>query len=284
MLKLALAQMAHPADGDVIAAARTWAKRAANEGAKLLVFPEFMMTPFEKTPEEYSALAQPLDGEFTNAMNSIARETGLWIVYSMNEKNTDGDSDGTSGGSSTIAQQAQQTQPYNTIVVVDSNGVIQGSYRKTHLYAAHGSDEHEKVSEGNKFFTPIKTPFCTLGLGVCYDLRFPEHARSAALGGCDLLIYDFAWFAGPHKAHHWNTLLAARAIENEFFVVGCDRPDANCIGHSTVVDPLGEVVAQAGEDEELLFAEIDMEQVKSARQNMPSLEHRRPELYSSLVK
>ncbi len=284
MFKLALAQMAHPADGDVITSARKWAQRAANEEAQMLVFPEFMMTPFEKTPEEYSALAQTLDGEFANAMNSIARETGLWIVYSVNEKNTDSAFDGTSGESSTSAPQAQQAKPYNTIVVVDNEGNIQGSYHKTHLYAAYNTDEHKKVSEGNELFTPIKTPFCTLGLGICYDVRFPEHARTAALNGCDLLIYNFAWFAGPNKVHHWNTLLCARAIENEFFIVGCDRPDTNCIGRSTVVDPFGEVIAQAGEGEELLFAEIDIEKVENARKAIPCFEHRRPELYSSLVK
>ena len=90
MFKLALAQMAHPADGNVIAAARAWAQKAANAGAKLLVFPECLMTPFEKTPEEFAASAQPLTGDFVQQMCTIARETGLWIVFTMNEKSPAG--------------------------------------------------------------------------------------------------------------------------------------------------------------------------------------------------
>ena len=78
-------------------------------------------------------------------------------------------------------------------------------------------------------------------------------------------------------------LLAARALENELFVAGCCRPDRSCIGHSQVVNPLGEVIAQANETEQLLIAEIDLSQMKSARDAMPCLQHRRPELYGSLT-
>ena len=265
MFKLALAQRAHPADGNVIAAARAWAQKAANAGAKLLVFPECLMTPFEKTPEEFAASAQPLTGDFVQQMCTIARETGLWIVFTMNEKSP-------AGG-----------QPFNTAVVADSSGNVRGHYRKTHLYAAHGIDEHEKMGEGPALFEPIETPFCTLGLGICYDLRFPEVARAAALDGCNVMVFPAAWVAGPHKVRHWETLLAARAIENELFVAGCCRPDRSCIGHSQVVNPLGEVIAQANEEEQLLIADIDLPQVKSARDAMPCLQHRRPELYGPLT-
>ena len=329
MFKLALAQMAHPTKGDVINAARTWALKAANAGAQLLVFPECLMTPFEKTPEEFAASAQPLNGAFVQAMGEIARDAGLWLVFTVNEKNTAGEAPasttsttselpvntagealasttsttselpvntaGEAPASTTNATTSSNTsraasssnnlpaRPFNTAVVMDSDGHMQASYRKTHLYAAHGIDEHEKMSTGSALFTPLKTPFCTLGLGICYDLRFPEVARAAALAGCNVLLFPAAWVAGPSKVRHWETLLAARAIENELFVAGCCRPDRNCIGHSQVINPLGEVIAHAEEGEQLLVAEIDLDQVKSARANMPCFEHRRPELYLPLV-
>ena len=291
MFKLALAQMAHPTQGDVINAARTRALKAANAGAQLLVFPECLMTPFEKTPEEFAASAQPLNGAFVQTMGEIARDAGLWLVFTVNEKNTAGEAPASTTNATTSASASSAAsssnnlpaRPFNTAVVMDSDGHVQASYRKTHLYAAHGIDEHEKMSTGSALFTPLKTPFCTLGLGICYDLRFPEVARAAALAGCNVLLFPAAWVAGPSKVRHWETLLAARAIENELFVAGCCRPDRNCIGHSQVINPLGEVITKAGEDEQLLVAEIDLDQVKSARANMPCFEHRRPELYLPLV-
>lgn len=265
MFKLALAQMAHPEDGDVVTAVRTWARRAQEKGAQLLVFPECLMTPFEKTPAEFATSAQPVDGAFSQAMGEIARSNKLWMVFTLNERNP-------LGGA-----------PYNTAAIIDSDGILRGSYRKTHLYAAHGLDEHEKMSSGDTLFTPIETPFCTLGLGICYDLRFPESARIAALSGCEVLLYPAAWVSGPCKTRHWNTLLAARAIENELFVAGCCRPDRNCVGHSQVVNPLGEVIAQAGEGEQLVVANIELEQMRKAREGMPCLQHRRPSLYGALT-
>ena len=268
MFKLALAQMAHPAhtnQKDILAAARAWAHRSQESGAQLLVFPECLMTPFLKTPQEFAACAQTLNGEFSCAMSEIARETKQWIVFTLNEQNPSGE------------------KPYNTAVVVDACGAIRGWYRKTHLYAAHGLNEHDKMSEGDTLFTPIETPFCNLGLGICYDLRFPELARAAALAGCNVLVFPAAWVDGPHKLQHWETLLSARVIENELFVAGCCRPDTNCIGHSLIVSPLGDVIAQAGRSEQLVIATIDLSCVTSARNNMPCLEHRRPTLYQTLA-
>lgn len=265
MFKLALAQMAHPADGAVVPAVSRWAHDAARAGAQLLVFPECLMTPFEKTPADFAASAQPLEGEFVCHLQAIARETGLWIVFTLNEQNPEGG------------------QPFNTAVVVDNDGAVRGRYRKTHLYAAHGIDEHQKMSVGNALLVPIETPFCTLGVGICYDLRFPEVARAAALAGCNVMVYPAAWVAGPHKKEHWSTLLCARAIENELFVAGCCRPDKQCIGTSRVVNPLGETIAAAGADEQLVIADISLAEIASARANMPCLEHRRPSLYGSLV-
>ena len=107
-----------------------------------------------------------------------------------------------------------------------------------------------------------------------------------ALAGCDLIVYPAAWVDGPRKVDQWRTLLAARAIENELYVAGlsrCDRDFGSAhrdyAGHSCVFGPLGEEIASAGLDEELLVAAIDTDAIDRARAAMPVLDHRRPELY-----
>ena len=259
--KLALAQCAHPEDGDVLAMADSWADRAQAAGADMLAFPECLMTPYEKEPEEFAASAQTLDGDFSRGMDAMARRHGLWIVYTVNELNLDGG------------------RPYNTAVVTGSDGIKRARYRKVHLFDAGDYRESSKMSAGDSIFEPTDTPFCRLGLGICYDLRFPELALKQALSGCELIVYPAAWVAGEGKVGQWQTLLRARAIENGMFVAGLCRVGSNCIGNSLVVGPAGETVARAGDGEELLLCEIDPEEVASTRRKMPSLQHRRPDLY-----
>lgn len=258
---LALAQCAHPEDGDVVGLVDTWARRAKQDGAQLLVFPESLMTPFEQSPEQFAAAAQPLDGPFTQAVDAIAREQGLWMVYTANEQNS-------AGGA-----------PFNTAVVVDDAGRRRAFYRKVHLFDVGEYRESSKMSAGDRLFEPLQTPFCRLGLGICYDLRFPELARRQALAGCELLIYPAAWVAGPGKVNQWQTLLKARAIENGIFVAGLSRTGGTYIGESLVAGPDGEVIATAGEGEKLLCCRIDTDAVAATQAAVPSLRHRRPELY-----
>ena len=264
---LGLAQCGQPADGDVIAQVDAWAARARREGVDLLAFPENLMCPRELDAAGLRNLAEPLDGPFLQALGAIANRYGLWLAGTLYEKNPVGG------------------QPYNTAFVLDGEGALQGSYRKCHLYDAHGVRESDRMSAGEALATPIHTPFGTIGLAICYDLRFPEVARASAVAGCDLLLYPAAWHDGPHKAAHWKTLLAARAIENECFVAGICRAGGRYVGHSMVVGPLGEVLVAgpAGADgpagEALVTAEVDLAAVAEARANMPVLAHRRPELY-----
>ena len=145
------------------------------------------------------------------------------------------------------------------------------------------------MAAGDALFAPVQAPFATLGLGICYDLRFPEVARAAACTGCNLMVYPSAWVAGPGKRRQWETLLKARAIENDMFVVGVCRADEGYIGSSMVVAPDGTVVAQAegvlddnpkaGCEEQLLVCKINMNACERAKAAIPVLEHRRPELY-----
>jgi predicted amidohydrolase len=115
----------------------------------------------------------------------------------------------------------------------------------------------------------------TVGLMTCYDLRFPELARRLVDGGAELILVPAAWVAGPRKVDHWTTLLRARAIENTVYVVGVGQPAPRYAGHSMVVGPLGDVVVEAGDDAEILTAELDPAAVAEARRTNPSLANRR---------
>lgn len=271
-LKVALAQCSHPADGDVVTLVDGILRRTAAEGAGLVVFPESLMTPYEMGAEDFAQAAESLDGPFCTAVNKLAAAHGTWVVYTANERNPEGGS------------------PFNTAVVVDDAGEVRGVYRKSHLFDTDFTRESEKVMAGGALMPPIDTPFGKLGLGICYDLRFPELARTAALEGCDLLVFPSAWVDGPGKVNQWKTLLAARAIENELFVVGVSRPDrgfgANArdyAGHSCAFGPRGEVLAEAGYGDDLAIAEVDTDDAVRAREAMPVLDHRHVELYGKLL-
>ena len=269
--KIGLAQSGYPAAGDVLAQARSYAKRAANAGCQLLVFPENFMWPKKLSRDELIARAEPLDGRFAQDMAHVAKEHGLWIVFTMNEHN------------------AANEPPFNTAVVVDDTGELRGSYRKCHLYDALGVRESDRLTAGDQLPEPVRTPFCTIGLQVCYDLRFPESARAASLAGCDLVVYPAAWHAGRCKPEQWETLLRARAIENELFVAGVCRSGKGFTGCSLVADPMGEVLVKAAGGTEpagieaLAVCEIDPETMKTTRENMPVFSHRKPRLYEALT-
>ena len=135
---------------------------------------------------------------------------------------------------------------------------------------------------GAAAFAPVPTPFSTIGLGICYDLRFPEYARMQALAGADLIIYPAAWVDGPNKLDHWKTLLAARAIEEELFIAGVSRCDEGYVGHSCVFAPNGELISEGDDDEELVIAQIDTQRIAETRAQIPVLSHRRPDVYGQL--
>jgi predicted amidohydrolase len=260
VFKLGLAQTGYPADGDVLAQIEAYAAKAASREVDLLAFPEALMCPRPLQAPELLELAEPLDGPFMQAVSNIATRHGIWIVGTMYETNPNG-------------------APYNTAFVVGSTGTICGTYRKCHLYDAHGVFESHRTSAGNALMKPIRTPFGNLALGICYDLRFPELARQAALDGANLLLLPACWYDGPQKPEHWETLLKARAIENEMFVAGICHAGSKFVEHSLVADPLGHVITPHAQGETLVLAQIDTASVQDARTNMPVFEHRRPELY-----
>ncbi|WP_442601040.1 carbon-nitrogen family hydrolase [Paenibacillus sp. KN14-4R] len=167
---------------------------------------------------------------------------------------------------------------YNTIYVFDREGQVTSDYSKTHLFRL--MDEHEYLASGDRVgsFTLDGVP---AGMMICYDIRFPELSRKLALSGAKILFVPAQW---PHpRLHHWRTLLMARAIENQMYVVSCNRVGTSgttdFFGHSMVIDPWGEVIAEGGEEQELIQAQIDLDLVEQVRHKIPVFGDRRPQLY-----
>jgi predicted amidohydrolase len=220
----------------------------------LVVFPEAFARDFGQPGSDISGAAEPLDGPFATEVAKVAAERGTTILAGMFERGDD------------------PARPVNTLVL---RGAAEADYRKIHLYDSFGYKESDRVTAGP--LTPVTAEVggMTLGLMTCYDLRFPELARALVAAGADVLVVPAAWVAGPRKVDHWTTLARARAIENTAYVVAAGQPGPRYTGHSIVVDPLGDVLAEAGEGPETLTVTLDRHRVDEARQTNPSLANRR---------
>lgn len=260
MFRLGLASQPRPNDGDIVALVDATARRAAALGVDVLIFPEGLMTSLLLEPTHFADAAETLEGPFMAAMRAIAQHHAIWLIVTMNER-------------------APEGPPYNTAAIIDEAGTIRGTYRKTHLFDAGAVRESSRMQAGDRLFSPIATPFCTLGMGICYDLRFPEVARAAALDGAETMVFPAAWVDGPCKQDQWIALLKARAIENGMYVAGLSRPDEGCVGSCCVFDPLGREVKPSIHGDGLAVASIDSSLVAKTRAAMPALSHRRVDLY-----
>jgi omega-amidase len=168
----------------------------------------------------------------------------------------------------------------NTAVLFGADGSPMGQYSKIHLFRL--MDEELYLTAGDQLAL-VDADWGKSGLAICYDLRFPELFRAYALRGAQIVFLPSEW---PHpRLAHWQTLLRARAIENQMFVVACNRvgssKNSDFFGHSCIIDPWGEAIIEAGEDEMLLTADIDLNKVESVRAKIPVFADRRPTLYSS---
>ena len=167
---------------------------------------------------------------------------------------------------------------YNTARVFDRAGACIAEYDKTHPFTPMG--EHEVYTPGNHLVTfTLDSVRC--GLLICYEVRFPELWRTLALRGAQVMFLPAQWTAA--RQYHWETLTAARAIENQLFVVSCnacgERDGTLYGGFSRILDPLGAVLAQGGGEEEIVTADLDLSSIALLRARVPVFHDRRPELY-----
>lgn len=232
-------------------------ERAAARGAKVVLFPEYssyFVDPFDDT---LAANAEEIDGPFVAALARLASSTGVVVVVGLLEKSTDG------------------RRVRNTVVAVGSAGPL-AVYRKLHLYDAFGQRESDWVEPG-EIATPqtFEVDGLRFGLMTCYDLRFPEVARTIVDEGVDVVLVAAEWVRGPLKEHHWRTLLQARAIENTVFVAASDHPPPLGVGHSLVVDPQGVAIAAVGTTTDVAVAHLDLDAVARVRRVNPALALRR---------
>jgi predicted amidohydrolase len=224
-------------------------------GADLVVLPEAFARDFGKAGSDLSAYAEGVDGPFGTELLRVATAARTTVVAGMFETAT------------------EPTRPHSTLLV---RGAAQTAYRKIHLYDSFGHRESDNLSAGEPEPVTVLLGGFRLGLLNCYDLRFPELARALVDRGADVLVVAAAWVAGPRKVDHWRTLLRARAIENTTYVVAAAQPGPRCAGHSTIVDPLGDVLAEAGDVEETtLEATLTRERLEEVRRTNPSLANRR---------
>jgi predicted amidohydrolase len=222
--------------------------------ADLVVFPEAFARDFGEAGSDVSPFAEPLDGPFATELARVAADRGTTVVAGMFEPGP------------------SPERPYNTLVV---RGAAEASYRKIHLYDSFGYRESDRLTAGATEPVVVDVGGFAVGLMTCYDLRFPELARALVDRGAEVLLVPAAWVAGPRKVEHWRTLLRARAIENTVFVAAAAQPGPRYSGHSLVVDPLGDVLAEAGDGAQVVTATLEREVLTGARRTNPSLANRR---------
>lgn len=223
--------------------------------ADLVVLPEAFARDFGDPGSDLVPYAEPLDGPFARRLAELASKHDTAVLAGMFERSGEGG------------------RPYNTLVLAQPDR--QTAYRKIHLYDSFGYRESDALAAGPTRPVVARVGDFRVGLMTCYDLRFPELARALSAEGVDVLVLPAAWVAGPGKVMQWQTLLRARAIENVCWVVAAAQPGERYCGHSMVVSPLGEVVAEAGEGEEVLSVTLSLDAVLKARATNPSLANRR---------
>jgi predicted amidohydrolase len=242
-------------------------RAAAADGAQLIVLPEkFNVLGRHET---YEREAETLDGPTVNWAQETARELAVDLV-----------------AGSFVERREGHDKLGNTSVHVGPDGEIQAVYRKIHMFdvTVEGKEYRESASqEAGAEVVLSEAAGLSLGLTVCYDLRFPELFRILAIRGARVLILPAA-FTKVTGAAHWDVLIRARAIENQAFVVAADQigvhpPDNESFGGSQIVDPWGEVLARAPDEECFIAADLDLARQEEVRQTLPSLANRVPSAY-----
>lgn len=238
--------------------------RAAARGAELVALPE--NADYIGPQGVKVSLAESLDGPTFAVFAAKAREHGIWLLA------------GSIAESSSVPGKGR-----NTTVLFDPEGTRRAVYRKIHLFDVDLADgsrfrESDVVEPGDEAVV-VQTPLATLGLSICYDLRFPELYRSLSAKGAEVLMVPSAFTMQTGK-DHWEVLLRARAIENTSWLIapaqtGDHGRGRRSYGHSMIIDPWGVVVARCSEGTGLCIAEIDPELLAKVRREIPSLRHRR---------
>lgn len=223
-------------------------------GADLIILPELWNIGFMSF-DSYVIEAEDKNGPTLGALRDLAKEVGAYIQTGSFVEKDDG-------------------RYYNSSYLLSPQGEILGNYRKIHLYGFQ-SRESQILSRGDKVVV-VETPLGKLGMATCYDLRFPELFRCMVDQGAEMFLVCSAW---PYpRLEHWLMLNRIRAIENQCFLVSADSVGPNhgslLVGHSMMVSPWGVIMSSAMDDEVILRAELDLKEVRDARDKYPALADR----------
>ncbi|PWB86745.1 2-oxoglutaramate amidase [Methanobrevibacter woesei] len=247
-------------------------KTASKMDANLIILPEMFNCPYEN--EKFIEYSEEAENSYTlNLISKIASEEKKYILAgSIPEKETTSTSE----------------KIYNTSFMFNPKGKIIAKHRKMHLFDIDVKGkiyfkESDTLNAGNQI-TIAETSFGKIGIGICYDIRFPELARLMALEGADILCYPGAFNLTTGPAH-WEMLFKARACDNQVFTIGVapaldKNANYNSYGHSLIVNPWGEIISSASFEEELIIAEIDLNEIKKVREELPLLKNRRKDIYN----
>ncbi len=244
--------------------------KAVMEGADFVSLPENMN---QMTNDVEKMIIEDIPGDTINLMSKIAMKHKIWIhCGSIKEFNSIG-------------------KPFNTTIILNPNGEIVGRYRKLHLFDVDLKEigsfkESDNNSKGNDIVN-VQTIMGNLGLTICYDIRFPELYRFLTLNGAEIIFVP-ANFTSTTGEAHWETLLRARAIENGVYIIASaqigKKHNMLAYGHSMIIDPWGQIISQAQNDETIIYGEIDLDYVYKVREKVPGLQNRRTDVYNLSLK
>jgi len=258
-LTVSLAQI-HIALGDVSRNQRKMevvATEAARRRSHMLVLPELWSTGYAL--EDAKQLADESNKGMFAQLSLVATQNKIAVTGSILEK--------------------RGMEVANSAPFFAPNGRMMGIYRKLHLFRLMQEDRYLQPGPA---LTAVDLPWGITGLAICYDLRFPEVFRSyAADMGAQIIVIPAEWPLA--RIDHWRALLIARAIENQCYIIACnavgETGDTVFGGHSMIVDPWGEIVIEAGTEEQLVTATIELDRVQEVRQRIPVFDDRRTDIY-----
>ncbi|MFT9493436.1 carbon-nitrogen hydrolase family protein [Anaerosolibacter sp.] len=270
--KIGICQMMVMEDkGENIEKAESMIREAAGNGARVVVLPEMFNCPYEN--KYFPLYAEAYPGETTERLSLMAMESNIYLI------------------AGSIPEQ-EGDHIYNTSFIFGPDGKLIGRHRKMHLFDIDVEGkirfkESDTLGYGEEI-TVVETEFGKIGVAICYDMRFPELMRLMVLEGAEVIIVPAAFNMTTGPAH-WDITIKARALDNQVYFVAASparNMDAtyHAYGHSSIVSPWGDVIAQADEKETILYGEIDLEKVKKVRRELPLLQHRRTTLYDVVKK
>ncbi|WP_407377481.1 carbon-nitrogen hydrolase family protein [Methanobrevibacter sp.] len=244
----------------------------ASKNADFIVLPEMFNCPYSN--DKFIEYGENENDSYTlDKLSELACKNNVYLLAgSIPEKESD--------------------KLYNTSYLFDKAGKIIAKHRKMHLFDIDVKDkitfkESDVLTAGDDF-TVADTEFGKIGIGICYDIRFPELARIMVEKGALVLFYPGAFNLTTGPAH-WELLFRSRALDNQVYAVGVapalnKQASYHSYGHSIIANPWGEIVAEAGCDEEIIFSEINLSEIKKVREELPLLKNKRKDLYEVIRK